>query len=179
MPSRDHQGQHGELQLTIALLPLLQQHGMNVAFQMVDRNQRLIERKGQRLGVADPDQQRSGQSRALGDGDCVQRVVSLIAFSQRLPDNGNNRPQMLARRQLRNHSAIGLVGGNLRSHNVRNKLLSRTHHRRSGFIAGTFDAENVCVEHEAIVLEINDRVDETWKWNWRMCGKADEGERKN
>ena len=58
------QRQHRKLQFVIALLALLEQHGMNVAFEMVDRNQRLIEGEGQRLCIADAHQQRSGEAGA-------------------------------------------------------------------------------------------------------------------
>ena len=53
----DDQGQHRELQFVVPLLPLFEQHGMDVAFEMIDRDQRLVEREGQRLGIADAHQQ--------------------------------------------------------------------------------------------------------------------------
>ena len=65
VPSRHDQSEHGKLQFVIALLPLFQQNRMNVAFKMVHRNQRLVERKGQRLGIADAHQQRSSERRGL------------------------------------------------------------------------------------------------------------------
>jgi hypothetical protein len=58
--SRNHQSEQGKLQLVIALLTLFQQNRMNVAFEMIDRNQRLIEGEGQSLGIADANQQGSG-----------------------------------------------------------------------------------------------------------------------
>src|SRR5271155_402737 len=91
--SRNNQGEHGKLQLVIALLPLLQQNRMNVAFEMVDRNQRLLEGKGQSLGIADANQQRSSKAGTLGDCDCVDGAESLIGLSQCLPDNWHYRPQ--------------------------------------------------------------------------------------
>jgi hypothetical protein len=36
---------------------------------------------------------------------------------------------------------------NLRSHDVGDELLSGPHHRRGGFVAGTFDAEDIRVGH--------------------------------
>ena len=56
--ARDHQRQHRETQLAVPPLPFFQQHGVNVAFQMIHGDQRLVQRKGQRLGIADADQQR-------------------------------------------------------------------------------------------------------------------------
>ena len=48
--------------------------------------------------------------------------------------------------------------GNLRRHHVRDKLLSRAHHSRSRFVTGTFNAENVSVGQEAIVLDLGHYV---------------------
>ncbi len=152
--SRHNQGEHGKLQLVIALLPLFQQNRMDVAFEMIDGNQRLVEGEGQSLGIADAHQQRSGEAGALGDCDGVDGVVSLIGLSQRLPDDGNNRPQMLARCQLRHDAAVGLMRGDLRSHDVRDQLLARAHHRRGGFVAGTFDAEDVGVWHNQFGFQV-------------------------
>ena len=62
----DDQGEHGKLQLVVALLPFFQQHGVNVAFEMVDGDQRLVEGEGQSFGVADADEQVLRRVRGLG-----------------------------------------------------------------------------------------------------------------
>ena len=54
--SRNHQSQHRKLQFVVAFLPLLQQNRMDVTFEVVDGNQRLVESEGQRFGIADADQ---------------------------------------------------------------------------------------------------------------------------
>ena len=90
-----------------------------------------------------PTMQRSGESRSLRDGDGIDRRVSLLRFSQRLAHDGDNRTQMLARRQFRHDSTIGLMRCDLRSYDVRDYLRRRTHHGCSSFIAGAFDAEDV------------------------------------
>src|ERR1700675_3523782 len=61
---------------------------------------------------------------------------------------------MLARCEFRNHAPIRVMRGNLRRHHVRDKLLARAHHSRSSFVTGTFNAENVSVGHETIVLDL-------------------------
>src|SRR5437879_1611596 len=95
--ARNYQGEHGEAKITISLLPFFQQHCMNVAFKVVHRNQWLIQRKGQRFRIADPDQQRSRESRSLGYGERIDRLVALSGVYERLTRNRNNRAQMLAR----------------------------------------------------------------------------------
>ncbi len=80
----------------ITFLPLFQQNCMDVAFKVIDCNQRLVEGEGQRLGIADADQQCSRKPGTLRDCDCVDGAVSLIGLSQGLPYDGNDRLQVLA-----------------------------------------------------------------------------------
>jgi len=131
----------------------IEQDRVNVAFQMIDRDQRLVERERQRFGIGDPDQQSARESRTLGYGDGIDRFVGTLRFRQSLAHHRNNRPQMLARSQLGHNSSIRLMSRDLRSHNVRNHLSARTHHRRSGFVARAFNAKNVGVGHVPILLE--------------------------
>src|SRR5215469_7971409 len=55
----NHQRQQRKSQLAIPLLFFLEQYGVNVPFQMIDRNQRLLEGEGQSLRIADADEQRA------------------------------------------------------------------------------------------------------------------------
>ena len=120
---------------------------MDVSLKMVHGDQRLPEREGQRLGKADAHEQGARQSRPLRDRDGIDGFVSLSRFGQGLPYHRNNRPQVLARGEFRNHSAIRLVRGHLRGHHVRQNLLPRPHHGRARLIAGTLNAEYVRVRH--------------------------------
>ena len=150
----DDEGEHGKLQFVVALLALLQQHGVNVAFEVVDGDQRLVEGEGESFGVADADQQGSGESGALRDGDGVDGVVRVPSLGQRLAHDGHDGAQMLPRGQFRHDTAVGLVGGDLRGDNIRDQLLARAHHGRRGLVAGTFDAEDVGVGHVPILFEV-------------------------
>ena len=114
---------------------------MDVSFQMVDRNQRLIQREGERLGKADAHQQSASQSRPLCDRDGIDGLIRLSRFGQRLPHHRNDGPQMLARSQLRNHSSIRPVRGDLRSDDIRENLFARTHHGRPRLVTGALDTE--------------------------------------
>ena len=124
-----------------------------MAFQVIYRDQRLVQREGQRLRVADADQQSSGESRTLGDGEGVDRMKGLAGIGEGFANHRHDGPQMLARGQFRHHSAVRLMGGNLRKHHVRDDLLARAHHCGCGLIAGALDAENVGVGHRLILVE--------------------------
>src|SRR5439155_946501 len=82
-------------QLAISALPLFQQHGMDVPFQVIHRDQRLLQREGQSLGVAHAHQQRSGESRALGDGDGVYGLVRSVGFFQCAAHDRHDSPKLM------------------------------------------------------------------------------------
>src|SRR6266446_6820920 len=147
--TRDYQGQDGELDLPIVYVPLFEQNGMDMAFQVIHGNQRLIERKGQCFGVADSNQQGAGQAWSLSHSQRVDGLVTPPGIGQRFADHGHNRLQVLPRSQLRNHAAIRLVHGDLREDHVRQHLFSRTNHRGGGLVARAFNAENVTASHVA------------------------------
>ncbi len=85
---------------------------------MIDGDERLAEREGQRLGVGDSDQQCARQSGAFGDCDCVQIGEADPGFIQRRADHGNDIAQMFARSQFRNHTTIRRVNFDLRGHDA-------------------------------------------------------------
>ena len=111
------------------------------------RDQRLVEREGQRFGKADADQQSSGQAGALGHRDGIDGLVSLPGFGQRLPHDRNDGAQVLAGSQFGDDSAVRLVRGDLRGDDVGENLLARAHHGGTRFVAGAFDAEDDGVRH--------------------------------
>ncbi len=135
----------------MAVLPLLQQHRVNVAFEMIDADQRLVRRVSQRLGIAEADKQCTGQPRALGDGQRVDRFIALASVFQCFADHGSDGAQVFPRCQLGHDSAVGLVGCDLRVHHTRHHFLARADHCRCSLVAGAFDAEDENVAHGTIV----------------------------
>src|ERR1035438_10580980 len=84
MSAGDDQREHRKLQIVVAPLSLLEQHSMNVALEMIDGNQRLVEREGQRLGVADAHEQRSSKAGALSHRDSIDGFVGVLGLGRRL-----------------------------------------------------------------------------------------------
>src|SRR5208282_2742613 len=148
--ARDNQREHREMQVAILALPLLKQYGVDVSLKMVHGDQWLLQPEGQRLGIADANQQSARQSRTLRDRNGIDGLISLSRFGQSLAHHRNNRAQVLARGQFRNHSAIRLVRGDLRGNDVRQNPLPRAHHGRARLITGAFDAEDACVRHNEL-----------------------------
>src|SRR6266404_3456596 len=106
MPARDHQRKHRKMKVGVSALPLLEQHRMDVSLKMIHRNKRLLQSEGKRFGEADANQQSARQSRPLRDRDGIDGRISLSRLGQSLPHYRNNRAQVLARSEFRNHSAI-------------------------------------------------------------------------
>ena len=147
-----NQRQHGKAQVVISLSSLLKKHSVNVAFEMVHGDEGFVQSKGKSLCVADADKQCARQPRTLGYGHRIDRLISLSSIGQRLADDRHNRAQVFPRGQFGHDSAIRLVRGDLRKHNVRTDLLTRAHHGCCGLVAGTFNPEDVGVRHKQYII---------------------------
>jgi hypothetical protein len=115
---------------------------MDVAFQMVDGNERFAEPERKCLGVGDPDEQRARQTRTFGDGDGIEIVKGELRLGQRGAYHRYDIAEVLTGGQFRHHATVGCVRGNLGGNNIGKLMTSALDHRRSGFVAGAFDAEN-------------------------------------
>jgi putative nucleotidyltransferase with HDIG domain len=126
---------------------LLQQNRVNVPFEMVDGNQRLAKRKGQRFRVTDPHKQSPREPRSFSDGDGVEVTESDSCFAQSRAHHWDDIAKMFARSQLRNHSAIRRMRVYLRGDDIRQGLDSAPHDRCRGFVTGAFYAKNQSTTH--------------------------------
>src|SRR5438874_11478322 len=73
--ARYHQGEDRKAQLAISALPLFQQHGMDVPFQVIHRDQRLFQREGQSLGIA-----HATSSAPASPGPWVTAIASMVWY---------------------------------------------------------------------------------------------------
>ena len=159
MPPAHDQRQQGKIEFVVALLSFLEQNGVNVAFEMVNGDKRLFDREGERFSVTQSHEQRSRETRALCNGDGVDGVIGLACIFERLAHYRDNGAQVLARGQLRHDAAVRLMGLDLRVDDARDEFLSGPNYRRSGFVAGTLDAENVNMTHNTILASVIDCLD--------------------
>ncbi len=77
MSAGNNQGQQRKVHVGIPFLLFFQQHSVNVAFQVIHGDQRLLQSKRQRFRKADPHQQRPSKPGTLGYGNGVNGFVSL------------------------------------------------------------------------------------------------------
>jgi len=114
----DDQRQRGQWQ-PMVLLRCGEQRGVDVAFEMIHCNQRLIAGKADGFCVRDADQQGAGKSRALCNCDCRNIAPPDAGVVERLPDDGDDVAKMLAGGNLRNDAAVDGVRFDLRCDGVR------------------------------------------------------------
>ncbi len=123
-------------------LPLIQQHRVNVTFEMIHGNQRKMIRKSESLGVCNAHQKCTGKPGAGSHSDGIEIGERKVRLGQCGADHGNNGAEMLSAGQLRYHAAVSGVRSDLRSHHGGNGARATLHNRRSGFVAGAFNTEN-------------------------------------
>ena len=68
----DDEGEQRELHGGFGALAGLHQDGVDVAFEVIDADERNVEAEGEGLGVGDADEQRAGEAGAFGDGDGLE-----------------------------------------------------------------------------------------------------------
>src|SRR5450432_4826225 len=112
---------------------------------MVDRNERLVGGVGECFGVAEADEQSSGEPRALRYGDGVDGFVSLTCVLKSFANDRNDGAKMLARSEFGDHASERLVRGDLRVNDVGDEFFARTNDSGGGFVARGLDAEDVGV----------------------------------
>ena len=122
--------------------------GVEVAFQVIDRDERNVERQGQRLGRGQADDQGPDQARPRGDGDHPQVAERDSRPAQGLVDHGQHLPDVGSRGDLRNHPAEPLMQAHLRSHHAGEdprhpdgRRPRPLEHRRPGLVAGGLDGQ--------------------------------------
>src|SRR5260370_15440994 len=127
---------------------ILKTNGIDMTFDVIDADQRFVQRERHRLRERYTHQQRANQARPNRHRDAVDLFLRQARARERLFDNRNDLVQMLARSKFGNHAAKALMRCNLRGDHGRDDLAAITHERRRGLIAGSFDSkyEHLCKE---------------------------------
>ena len=140
VPARDQQHQVGEGDA------VGQPRGQRMRLEVVDRDQRLAERRGQRLGRGQPDQHAADQPRPGGRGDGVDIAERQPGLRGGAGDDAVEMADMGARREFGHHAAIGGVLLELAAHDVGEDGAAPVgvalDDGGGGFVAAGFDAQN-------------------------------------
>ena len=119
---------------------------MDVAFEVVDTDERKVGAEGQGLGEGDADQQSSGEAWAFGDGDGFEIAVADTGLVHGFADDGEDGAEVFAGGQFGDDAAV--VGmDELRGDDVGECVAAAADDGCRGFVAGAFDAENEAGGH--------------------------------
>ena len=113
-----------------------------MAFEMVDRDQRLAGGEGERLAGDEPDHHPADQARPGGRRDRVDLGEADAGFVQRRFDQRRQHLDMGARRDLRDHAAERAVRGLLPGQLMGENRPVGAHHGGGGLVATGFKAED-------------------------------------
>ncbi len=130
----------------------MHQDGVDVAFEVVDGDERFAEGEGEGLGEGDADEEGPGEAGAGGDGDGVQ-----VRVGERLPcrrtgaleglaDDGDDGAEVLAAGELGDDTAVVGVD-ELGGDDVGEKFLAVAEDGCGGLVAGGFYAEDESASH--------------------------------
>ena len=120
----DDKRKQRELHRGFAAFARLHQNGVDVAFEMVDGDERLVEAEGEGFGVGDANEQCASEAWACGDSDGIE-VGEGDWMSRRsagaghcFADDRDNVAEMFAGGKFGNHAAVVCVEGHLRGDDV-------------------------------------------------------------
>ena len=114
---------------------------VDMAFQMVDPDQRTSQPQRKGFGKAQTHQQRADQPRSVGDGDSVEVAGRQAGFLQGLTHDRDDSSLMIARGQLGHHAPIAQVRSLLGGDYVGTQF-ALDDHGRGRVVARCFDPEN-------------------------------------
>ena len=106
MSARRDEAEQGESGIGRGIGDVLQPRGVDVAFEVVDADQRGFLGEGEALCRVDSDEERSRKAGAVGDGDSVEVAQLDGRLLHGLPHHGVEREHVLARGDLRNDAAV-------------------------------------------------------------------------
>ena len=135
--ARDEQQEIGKSKVGLA-----EHRRQRMAFEMVDRDQRLAARQRQPLGGDQADDHAADKPRAGGGGDRIDLVERRPSLFQRFLDQPRQNLDMGARRDLRDDAAERPVGALLPRQPMGEHPPVGSDQRRRGFVAARFNAED-------------------------------------
>jgi poly(A) polymerase len=147
----DDQREDRQCEGVLLALAHLQQNRVDVAFEVIDGDERLAEGEGQGFGVGDADEQSAGEAGAFSDGNGVQVGELDAGAGDGFADDGDNVAQVLARGEFGDDAAVDRMHRHLRGDDVGERLRARAHDGGRGFVARAFDAEYQAGVHVSIV----------------------------
>ena len=125
-----------------------EQRRKQVPFHVMDADGGFAQGKAERVGDARAHQQRAGEARALCERDPVEIRERAAGLGEHPFGQRHDAADVVARRELGDHAAVGVVHGHLRVERVCEQPPGAVVDGEPGLVAGSFDAQDL---HGAIV----------------------------
>jgi hypothetical protein len=113
-----------------------------VAFEVVDREQGLIEAEGESLCIGDADEERAGEAWTFGDGDGVEICKGYVSARHCLANDWDNVAKVFAGGKFGDDAAVVGVERHLRGNDVGEGFAACADDSGGGLVAGAFDSED-------------------------------------
>jgi len=117
-----------------------EENRVDVPFEVIYRNERLVQSLGERFRVGDADEQCADEAGALRDADRVDVLEREVGFAESFADYRDDLPEMFARSEFWHDAAVLAVNIDLRSDDAGQDFAAVGHDGGSRFVAGRFDA---------------------------------------
>src|SRR5260370_9047991 len=120
----------------------LEKNRVDMAFKMIQRNERFTKFESQNFAVGHTNEQRADQSGSLRHANGVDIGEGKPSLRERFANNRNNLTKMLARGQLGHDTAVLAMNVHLRGNYARQNFASISNDGGGGFVARGFDSED-------------------------------------
>jgi hypothetical protein len=141
------------------LVNLLHEDRVDVAFQMIDGDERLAGGECERPGVGDADEEGTGEAGTFGDGDGVEIGEASVCLRECGADYGYDVAEMLAGGEFGDDAAVIGVERDLRGDYAGEDFAGSADDGGGGLVAGAFDAQykaarSTCGIHTIIIESV-------------------------
>lgn len=117
--------------------------GVDVGFEMMDGVKRLVPENGESASGECADEKRTEQAGSVGDGDVVDIVFREVSARKGLMNDGEDGFEMGTGGDFGNDATVSGENVNLRNDDVAQNLSMVANDGGGGFVARTFDGENI------------------------------------
>lgn len=116
--------------------------GVDVGLEMMDGVKGLMPEDGEYAGGKGADEERTEETRSVGNGDVIDVVLSEVGVGEGLVDDGKDGFEMGTGGDFGDYTTISGENINLRNDDIADDRGVVANDGSSGFVTGTFDSED-------------------------------------
>ncbi len=121
--------------------------GVDVGLEMMDGVKGLMPEDGEYAGGKGADEERTEETRSVGNGDVIDVVLSEVGVGEGLVDDGKDGFEMGTGGDFGDYTTISGENINLRNDDIADDRGVVANDGSSGFVTGTFDSEDFHIRY--------------------------------